>query len=260
METAVAVKQNNAMFFDPNAFEFAQRVANVFAKSDMVPAHFKGNVGNCMIAMDFAQRINADVFMVMQNMYVIKGRPGIEGKMVIGLVNNSGRFEPLEFEQDDDGCTAVAKDIKSGKVLRGPTVSWTMVKAEGWLSKGGSKWKTMPDLMFKYRSATYFARVYCPEVLLGMQTREEIEDVINVTPVSSLDSIKEQIRVPDLMEVVDVEEVVPPEQEESVEDIPAQEESTETAEQIYFCPNTDEEVKSTICDECKDKKTCKEHS
>ena len=52
-----------------------------------------------------------------------------------------------------------------------------MVKGEGWLDKSGSKWKTMPEQMFTYRAASFFARKYCPDVLMGLQTVEEVRDV-----------------------------------------------------------------------------------
>ena len=52
-----------------------------------------------------------------------------------------------------------------------------MVKAEGWYDKSGSKWKTMPDQMFRYRAAAFFARAFCPDVLMGLQTVEETRDV-----------------------------------------------------------------------------------
>ena len=51
-----------------------------------------------------------------------------------------------------------------------------MAKAEGWLSKEGSKWKTLPELMLCYRSASFFAKIHCPEVILGMQSKQELED------------------------------------------------------------------------------------
>jgi hypothetical protein len=188
-----AVMEGN-LFFNVAKFEHAQRVAQVFASSTMVPDQFRGNVGNCIIALNLADRYQADPFMVMQNMHIIHGKPGIEAKLVISLVNNCGRFEPLDFEEagdlknptnGSDGCIAFAKDIKSGKVLNGPRIDWDMVKGEGWYSKNGSKWKHgLAPLMFRYRAATYFARIYCPEVLLGMQTREELQDVVTMTPVS----------------------------------------------------------------------------
>jgi len=183
-----------SLFYNIALFEHIQRVAKIFASSTMVPSHFRGNLGNCLIALDYAARIKANPFMVMQNMYIVHGRPGIEGKLVIALVNQSGRFEPLEFEEDKEGCFAYAKEKKSGKILKGPKVTWEMVKAEGWdqpkQMKDGkgvikSKWETMSQLMFRYRAATYFARTYCPEVLLGMLTTEEIEDIIETRQVNS---------------------------------------------------------------------------
>jgi hypothetical protein len=53
---------------------------------------------------------------------------------------------------------------------------------EGWVNKDGSKWKTMPDLMLRYRAAAFFARTECPEVLMGFHTADEIEDVKGVEP------------------------------------------------------------------------------
>lgn len=193
MENALTVQEtagrlmavSDNMFFNVQLFEHAQRVAKMLGASTMVPAHFQGpqNIGNVLIALNYAQRIQADVFMVMQSLYVVHGRPGLEGKLVIALVNQCGRFEPLEFEEDKDGCLAFAKEIKSGKILKGPKVTWQMVKAEGWLDKNGSKWKSMSEVMFRYRAAAFFARTYCPEVMLGMQTKEEIEDFVDMQPV-----------------------------------------------------------------------------
>ena len=173
-----AVQDN--LFFDVERFEFAQRVATMFSKSTMVPDHFQNNIGNCMIGLNYAARIRADPFMTMQQMYIIHGRPAIQGVLVISLVNQCGRFEPLEFDQDETGCTAFAKEIKSGKILRGTRITMDMVRAEGWLDKKGSKWKTMPEQMFRYRAAAFFARAFCPEVMLGMETREEVLDITDM--------------------------------------------------------------------------------
>jgi hypothetical protein len=53
------------------------------------------------------------------------------------------------------------------------------VKEEGWLAKNGSKWKTMPELMFMYRAASWFINTHCPEIAMGLRTAEEIEDTEN---------------------------------------------------------------------------------
>ena len=51
-----------------------------------------------------------------------------------------------------------------------------MAKAEGWIDKNGSKWKTMPQIMLRYRAASFFARMNCPELTLGYFTKEEVID------------------------------------------------------------------------------------
>ncbi|MEJ5241927.1 MAG: hypothetical protein WHS87_12080 [Anaerolineales bacterium] len=183
-----------SLYFNVAKFEHAQRIASLFSSSTMVPDHFQGNIANCLIALNYADRLKADPFMVMQNMYIVHGRPGVEAKLVIALINQSGKYsEPLKFRfegsGDDYGCTAWTREAKSGEVVEGPKVTWKMVKSEGWdkdkiNKKTGytqtSKWKTMPEMMFRYRAASYFANVHCPELKLGMQTVEEINDYVEL--------------------------------------------------------------------------------
>ena len=56
-----------------------------------------------------------------------------------------------------------------------------MAQKEGWTRN--SKWSTMPQLMLRYRAATFFGRQYVADLLLGIQTEDEIVDIqpVNVT-------------------------------------------------------------------------------
>ena len=182
---AQMLQKETSIYFNLAKFEHAQRIAALFASSTMVPQHFQGNVANCLIALNYADRLQADPFMVLQNMYVVHGRPGVEAKLVIALINQSGKYsEPLKYKfdgtGDEYGCTAWTREEKSGEVVDGPKVSWKMVKAEKWDEKAGTKWATIPDLMFRYRAASWFANVHCPELKLGMQTVEEINDFVEL--------------------------------------------------------------------------------
>lgn len=182
---AQMLQKETSLYFNLAKFEHAQRIANLFSSSTMVPQHFQGNVANCLIALNYADRIQADPFLVMQNIYIVHGRPGIEAKLVIALINQSGKYaEPLKFKfdgsGDEYGCTAWTREAKSGEVVEGPKVTWKVVKSEGWDSKQGTKWKTIPDLMFRYRAASWFANVHCPELKLGMSTVEEIHDFVEL--------------------------------------------------------------------------------
>jgi len=171
------------------AFELVQRQAKMLASSTLIPKEFQGNMSNCAIGLNIAKRLGADPFMVLQNIDVIHGRPSFRATFLIAMVNASGRFSPIKFKLDGDGaersCYAYATDKASGETVEGPVVSMAMAKAEGWSTKSGSKWLTMPELMLRYRSAAFFARLYAPDITLGMQTAEEVEDSPperNVTP------------------------------------------------------------------------------
>ena len=175
--------QDGGMFLDANRFEFGVRVAKMLAGSDMLPDHFQGSPGNIMIALNLADRFGTDPFMTMQNIYIVHGKPGLEAKLAIALINQCGKFTPLQYRLEGEGesrkCTAHAKHISSGEKLE-QTVTFAMARKEGWVDKPLSKWKTMPDLMLQYRSAMFFARLFCPEVLLGMHTREELQDFVTL--------------------------------------------------------------------------------
>lgn len=157
------------------------REAMALSKSDLVPEQYRNSPANVMIAMELASRINASVIAVMQSLYIIHGKPSFSSSFLIGCVNSCGRFTPMRFrfdgEGDDYGCRAVAKEIASGEECVGVKVTRRMVNAEGWSKKSGSKWLTMDELMYTYRAAAFWTRVYAPEISLGMKTTDEYEDI-----------------------------------------------------------------------------------
>ena len=169
-----------AMLFDSARFNQAYRVATAFATSGLVPDHFKNNPAGVFVVLHMATRLALDPFMALQKVYMVHGRPGMEAQLVIALVNARGPFTgPIQWEFSGEGdkrqWTAFATHAKTGERCEA-TVTWAMVKAEGWAAKNGSKWLTIPDLMGRYRSATFLARLYCPEVILGLSTADELED------------------------------------------------------------------------------------
>lgn len=165
-------------------FELAQRQAMVYAKSTLVPKEYQNNVGNVLIAQNMAKRIGADLLQVMQSLYIVHGKPAWSASFLIACFNNCGKFSRMQFEfsgeGDEYGCQAMAIELATGEVVRGTKITWKMVKAEGWDSKAGSKWKTMPEQMFRYRAASFFVRTYAPELSLGMHTADEVGDGCDV--------------------------------------------------------------------------------
>lgn len=177
-------------------FEVMQRMANMYTQSTIVPDMYKGNVGNCVIALDMAMRMGCNPLQCMQNLYVIHGNPAFSSKFLIATINASGRFSPLRYEfkgeegKPEYGCRCVAyeaSDKEHKEPLYGDWITMAMADKEGWTKKNGSKWLTMPDLMLRYRAAAFWQRVYCPEISMGLLTKEEAEDIQDVEYVTIRD-------------------------------------------------------------------------
>lgn len=171
-----------AGFFDAQSFELMQRVAKGFASSTLVPKEYQGNVANCMIAINMAQRIGADPMQVMQSLVIVHGRPTWSAQFLIATANACGRFSALRYEffgdkdQDNWGCRAYAVEKETGEKLVGADITIAIAKSEGWYGKNGSKWKTMPQQMLMYRAGSWWVRAYAPEISMGLQTADEVRD------------------------------------------------------------------------------------
>lgn len=108
-----------------------------------------------------------------------------EKKWVNGQNGGKGFYKNEAKTQTFDGtaidniqCIAFAYE-RSNKTdkLRSAPISIKMAIMEGWYTKAGSKWLTMPQQMLMYRTASFWTNAYAPELSMGMRTTEEIEDI-----------------------------------------------------------------------------------
>ena len=186
--TQVATKSNNkvtdfslGIFGTSDNFIMAGQMAKALSQSTIVPKDYQGNEANAMVAIEIATRLHTSPIMVMQNLHVIQGRPSWSAQYLIAMVNGSGKYDiELQFDEkfDKDGkpYSCQCWTMKNGRKITGITIDMDMAKAEGWLGKPGSKWKTMPQVMLRYRAASFFARMNCPELAMGYYTKEEVID------------------------------------------------------------------------------------
>lgn len=175
------------------------RVASALSKATIIPKEFVDNPANCYVALEMSQRIGASPMMVMQNLYMVHGKPAWSSSFIIATINTSGRFKtPLQYKMEGKGdsqsCIAYAVS-KDGTLCEGPTVTIQMAKDEGWYQKNGSKWKTMPEVMLRYRAAAFFGRQYCPELLMGMHSVEEVYDIPEKDIQVTTESVEEKIKL-----------------------------------------------------------------
>ena len=186
--TTQVAEDESSIYKNTDSFEFAQRQAKSLCESNLVPKGYQGQQGlpNCLVAIEMSKRMKLSPLTVMQNLNVIHGTPTWSAQFITSQILGCGRFTNFDYLVKGEGDTlevqCVAKRLEDQKLVKGTTVSMRMARLEGWTRN--SKYQSMPELMLRNRAATFFGRQYIPDLLLGVQTSEEVVDIqpVDVTP------------------------------------------------------------------------------
>ena len=186
--TTQSVEGESSIYKNTDSFEFAQRQAKSLCESNLVPISYQGQKGlpNCLVALEMSKRMNLSPLTVMQNLNIIHGRPTWSAQFISSQIMGCGRFENFDYlvkgESETLEVQCIAKRIADQKIIKGTAVSMKMARLEGWTKN--PKYTSMPELMLRNRAATFFGRQYIPDLLLGVQTSEEVVDIqpLDVTP------------------------------------------------------------------------------
>ncbi|MEM8791066.1 MAG: recombinase RecT [Pseudomonadota bacterium] len=177
-------KNRRSLLLDQDRFELAQRSARALALSPIIPKHLREGgpevaIANCTLVLDMADRMNENPLVIAQSIYFVSGKPGWSSTFMIAKANQSDKFvDPIDWRVEGKDATLVvtafAKLRATGKIVEAET-SMKMAMAEKWTKN--EKYKSMPEQMLKYRSATFLVRLYAPEVMLGLPAIDEMEDL-----------------------------------------------------------------------------------
>ncbi|KLE01199.1 hypothetical protein [Aliarcobacter butzleri] len=173
-------KEEKLLELEVKRFELEQRRATALSKSAFFPNALKNDVASAVIIYDLANRMNISVMEVAQSIFIIYNKPSFETKFLVARLNDSGKIKgSLRTVIGDDKKSAYCEATCSvtNEILKGMTYTLDIAKAEGLIDKQGSKWKTMPELMLRYRAQSNFINEFFPEIKFGCKTKEEIEDV-----------------------------------------------------------------------------------
>jgi len=186
--TKTNIDGESSIYQTTESFEFAQRQAKSLCQSQLVPREYQGQNGlsNCLVALEMSKRMNLSPLTVMQNLNVIHGKPTWSSQFITSNILGCGRFKNFDYivtgKDDSLSVQCQAIRLEDNKLVKGTAVSMKMAQQEGWTAKN-KKYQSMPELMLRNRAATFFGRQYIPDLLLGVQTSEEVVDIepINVT-------------------------------------------------------------------------------
>jgi hypothetical protein len=182
-----------ALSLAPRTFDEALRFADLVAQSDLAPKDYKGKPGNVLVAVQMGAEVGLSPMQAIQNIAVINGRPSIWGDAALALVKASpvciDVIETMRGEGDEMVATCIAK--RKGAVDVSRSFSVADAKKAGLWGKTGrdgqpTPWVTYPTRMLQQRARGFAIRDAFPDLLKGLVTREEAEDVpremVDVTP------------------------------------------------------------------------------
>lgn len=211
--TNAAPSRYVSIFENPARFGEMLKAASALAKTQFVPKTFQGKPEDCLVALDMAARLDLNPLAVFPDIYIIDGRASFSSKFLIALVNKSGRFTRLQFETGVDGeadvtfgawgenrgqrkrwkervqnyfAIASFTEIATGARFESPRVDCVFADKNGWFEKDGSKWRTMPEIMTRYRAASILIKSVCPEIVMGLEFADDLQDARDDTPPRSV--------------------------------------------------------------------------
>lgn len=167
---------NGSSFMEPKNLAEAMQLAQELAKSEIVPKEFIGKPANILIAVGMGQSVGLSWMQSLQSIAVINGKPTMYGDSVLGIVKASGVEEYTEENYNAETKTATCTTKrKDDPVVVTRSFSIEDAKKAGLASKPGP-WQQYPLRMLQLRARSWALRDKYPDLLKGLQVREEVED------------------------------------------------------------------------------------
>lgn len=166
----------------PQSMTEAIEFSKIIAASELCPKEYQGKYQSVMIAMMMGAELGITTMQSLQNIAVINGRPSMWGDLVIGLVYASkilasiNERDPQECSKKDEGRCEVLRKGQPESVVR--TYSYQMAIDAGLIKRAREDmpWRTNKGRMLQMRARAWALRDTFPDVLKGLQIREEVDD------------------------------------------------------------------------------------
>jgi len=178
-----------AAIFSPSGLHKLQAFAEVMAQGKAtVPAHLSGKPADCLAIALQAAQWGMNPYAVAQKTHLVNGTLGYEAQLVNAVITSStavqGRFKYEyggDWEKFKPGAANASNErglsVRVGAVLKGETeITWgEPLYMEYVTTRNSPLWKTVPKQQLAYLAVKYWARLYCPDVILGVYTPDEFE-------------------------------------------------------------------------------------
>ena len=194
-EITIQNAQRRELLPAPKSTAEAMELAKTLASSQLIPKAFQQRPGDVFVAMMWSHSLGIPIVQGLQGIAVINGKPSLYGDALLAICMGSGQMADIEetVTGSADNLTATCKVTRRGKPT--PVVSTFSIadaRAAGLLGKPGP-WKQYTSRMLKMRARAFALRDAFPDVLSGIASAEEMQDVEGTATEKATENVAEQV-------------------------------------------------------------------
>jgi hypothetical protein len=154
-------------------------VAEMLAKSTLVPKAYHGQPANVLVAMAYGESFGMQPLQAMQSVAVVNGMPGLYGDGLLAVCRSCSSWEWMQEAIDGETAICTAKRRNEPEVTATFSVA-DAKRAQLWGKAG--PWTQHPTRMLAMRARAFALRNLYADVLRGMGSAEELQDIPTETP------------------------------------------------------------------------------
>lgn len=190
-----------SLILDPRSFEQLQKAATIMASGkSTIPDHLR-NPGDCLAIIMQSLQWHMNPYSVAQKTFLVQGKLGYEAQLVAAVINSSGMIsERFRFDFFGPWEKVIGKfDIRKGDKGEYRVPGWSLKDEEGCgvtvsatlrgeseprrldvllaqaRTRNSTLWADDPKQQLAYLAQKKWARLYAPDVILGVYTVDELE-------------------------------------------------------------------------------------
>lgn len=194
-ETTIQNAQRGELLPAPKSTAEAMELAKTLASSQLIPKAFQQRPGDVFVAMMWSHSLGIPIVQGLQGIAVINGKPSLYGDALLAVCMGSGQMADIEetVTGNADNLTATCKVTRRGKPTPVvSTFSMADARAAGLLGKPGP-WKQYTSRMLKMRARAFALRDAFPDVLSGIASAEEMQDIEGTATEKATENVAEQV-------------------------------------------------------------------
>jgi hypothetical protein len=175
-----------ALAIIPKSITELTTLAELLAKSDLLPKALRGKVPDVAMTILAGQEMGLTPMAALRNFHVIEGKPVMSADGMVALALGSGKA--VYFRSVEESAEIAIWETFRVGAEKPQRCTWTkqMAKDAGLSTK--DNWRLYPRAMLAARAKAELARNVYPDVLAGCAATEEVGDWVQPRNVDAVDA------------------------------------------------------------------------